>query len=121
MIFSKFKTLTSRPGRREPILKNVTWLAIGNLIVKPFWLILLLLTARILGAAEFGQFMLAISFVSVASVVLEGGVDILTVRQLSVNPEELATFTGHTIMLKFMSGIISLDACRSTLDPQLIY
>ncbi len=114
MIFSKFKTLTSRPGRREPILKNVTWLAIGNLIVKPFWFILLLLTARILGAAEFGQFMLAISFVSVASVVLEGGVDILTVRQLSVNPEELATFTGHTIMLKFMSGIISGFAAIST-------
>ncbi|MGC8652999.1 MAG: flippase [Candidatus Kryptoniota bacterium] len=107
MISTGLKNLTSRPRGRQPILKNVTWLAVGNLIVKPFWFVLLLLTARILGAAEFGEFMLAISFVSVASVILEGGVDILTVRQLSTNPEELGTFTGHTVFLKLISGIIS--------------
>lgn len=107
MLSFKFRHFSFKPGERQPILKNVTWLAMGNLIVKPFWFALLLLTVRMLGAVEFGEFMLAISFVSVASVILEGGIDILTVRQLSTNPDELEIFLGHTMAVKVISGILS--------------
>ncbi len=92
---------------RQNITRNIGWLALGNLVVKPLWFVLLLLTARLLGAAEFGQFMLAISFVSVASVVLEGGVDILTIRELSSKPQEFETFFGQTTALKVFSGVVS--------------
>lgn len=92
---------------RQSIRRNIGWLALGNLIVKPFWFVLLLLTARLLGAADFGKFMLAISFVSVASVMLEGGVDILTVRELSSKPDQFKPFFGHTTLIKITSGILS--------------
>ena len=82
-------------------------MAVGNILVKPFWFLLLLLTARLLGAADFGQFMLAISIVSVASVILEGGVDILIVRELSSKPEEYPSFFGNTSVLKLALGVIS--------------
>jgi O-antigen/teichoic acid export membrane protein len=92
---------------RQSIRKNIGWLALGNVVVKPLWLVLLLLTARLLGASDFGKFMLAISFVSVASVMLEGGVDILTVRELSNKPDEFRKFFGHTATIKIASGILS--------------
>jgi O-antigen/teichoic acid export membrane protein len=92
---------------RQSIIKNIGWLAVGNLAVKPFWFLLLLLTARLLGAVEFGQFMLAISIVSIASVVLEGGVDILIVRELSSKPEEYREFFGNSSLLKLFLGIVS--------------
>jgi O-antigen/teichoic acid export membrane protein len=93
--------------KRESILTNVTWLAVGNVAIKPIWFLFLMLTARFLGAAEYGQFMLAISFVSITYIFLEGGVDILTVRELSDNPSEFENFFGHTSFFKFASSAIS--------------
>lgn len=101
------RDLGSSNDGRQSILTNVTWLAAGNILVKPLWFVLLLLTARLLGAAEFGQFMLAISFASVASVVLEGGIDVLTIRELSISPAEFDSFFGHTSIYKVLSGIVS--------------
>ena len=94
-------------SQRQSILTNVTWLAFGNVMVKPLWFVLLLLTARLLGAAEFGQFMLAISLVSISSVLFEGGVDVLTIRELSSNPYKFGPFLGQTIYFKIFAGIIS--------------
>lgn len=93
--------------KRRPILTNMTWMAVGNILVKPLWFLLLLLTARLLGAVDFGKFMLAISIVSIASVVLEGGVDILIIRELSSKPQEYPIFFGNTSIFKLSSGIIS--------------
>ena len=114
--------------QRQSIRKNIGWLALGNLIVKPLWFVLLLLTARLLGASDFGKFMLAISFVSVASVMLEGGVDILTIRELSGKPEQFKSFFGHTTVVKFTSGVISSVAaviasylhCNIRRDPHVL-
>lgn len=93
--------------KRESIMTNVTWLAAGNIVIKPIWFVFLLLTARLLGAGEYGQFMLAISFVSFAYIFLEGGVDILTVRELSDNPGDFRRFFGHTSLFKLATGVIS--------------
>lgn len=101
------RTFSATEVKREAILTNVTWLAAGNIAIKPVWFVFLLLTARFLGAAEYGQFMLAISFVSVAYIFLEGGIDILTVRELSDDPGEFQKFFGHTSFFKFVSSAIS--------------
>lgn len=93
--------------KRASIVTNVTWLAAGNVVIKPIWFVFLLLTARLLGAAEYGQFMLAISIVSFAYIFLEGGVDILTVRELSDKPDEFRRFFGHTALFKLATGVIS--------------
>lgn len=107
LIASLVESKKGTGSQRQTILSNVTWLAMGNVLVKPLWFVLLLLTARLLGAAEFGQFMLAISFVSVASVLLEGGVDVLTIRELSDKPSDFEPFIGHTIYFKMFAGILS--------------
>jgi O-antigen/teichoic acid export membrane protein len=109
------KILRSFSGReqgkavnKQSILTNITWLVAGNVVIKPLWFVLILLTARLLGAAGFGQFMLAISFVSVASVILEGGVDTLTVRELSNNPDRYGVFLAHSLSVKAFSGVLSI-------------
>ncbi len=94
--------------KKQTILSNITWLVAGNIIVKPLWFVLILLTARILGAAGFGEFMLAISFVSVASVIFEGGVDTLTVRELSTRTGEYRSFLSHSLSAKLFSGVLSI-------------
>lgn len=99
---------------RQTIKKNIGWLALGNIIVKPLWFLLILFTARLLGAVDFGQFMLAISIVSIASAVLEGGVDILIVRELSSRPQEYSIFFGNTSILKLVFGVISSIAAVAT-------
>ncbi|MCL4511572.1 MAG: flippase [Bacteroidetes bacterium] len=95
---------------RQNITKNIGWLALGNILVKPIWFLFLLLTVRVLGADDFGKYMLAISFASVASVIFEGGVDILTIRELSSEPEKYETFFGHTAVLKLAAGVLAGSA-----------
>ncbi len=69
-----------------------------------------------LGAEGFGKYMLSISFISVIAVVAEGGIDILTVRELSSSPGKYKVFFAHTSFLKALSGLASaLIAILATL------
>lgn len=95
---------------RQSIARNIGWLAFGNVVVKPFWFVFLLLTARLLGSAGYGQFMFAISLVTVAAAVLEGGIDVLTVREISSSPQKYDTYLGHTVVFKLLSGIVGSAA-----------
>ncbi len=95
---------------RQSIARNLGWLALGNVAVKPFWFVFLLLTARLLGSAGYGQFMFAISLVTVAAAVLEGGLDILTVREISTDPRKYERYLGHTVTFKLLSGLIGSAA-----------
>lgn len=90
---------------RQSINSNIKWLAGSNLISKPIWLAFFLLTARLLGPIEFGKFMYAISYVSIVSVFLEGGIDIFTVRSLASNSVEQSKFLIHTFTVKVLSNI----------------
>jgi O-antigen/teichoic acid export membrane protein len=90
---------------RQSIVSNIKWLTVTNLISKPIWLAFFLLSARLLGPIEFGKFMYAISFVSIFSVFLEGGIDIFTVRNLASNSSEQSKFLLHTLTVKVVSNI----------------
>lgn len=76
------------------------------MIGKPAWLVFFLLSARLLGPIEFGKFMYAISYVSIFSVFLEGGIDIFTVRNLASNSVEQSKFLIHTFTIKVFSNLI---------------
>ena len=91
--------------KRQSIAKNIGWLALANTVVKPFWFLFIMLTVRLLGSVGYGEFMLAISFVSVAAAVLEGGIDVLTVREISTGPQRYDTYLGNTMVFKLSSGI----------------
>ncbi len=91
---------------RQSITQNLRWLAGTNAIAKPIWFVFLLLSARLLGPGEFGRYMFAISYVAVIAVFLEGGIDIMTVRDLAADPQKYPALGAHTIFLKVLSGLL---------------
>lgn len=91
---------------RQTIAQNLRWLAGTNAIAKPIWFVFLLVSARLLGPWEFGKYMFAISYVAVIAVFLEGGIDIMTVRDLAADPDRYAVLSAHTTFLKVLSGLI---------------
>jgi len=92
---------------KQSIRQNISWLVGANVVTKPLWFVFLLLSTRVLGPAEFGTFMLAISYVSVAVGILEGGIDIHTVRVLSADHDRYSFFFPRTVWLKVLSGLIA--------------
>jgi len=92
---------------RQSIIRNFQWLAGVNIAVKPLWLFFLFYSVRLLGPVEFGNYMLAISYVSVIYSVLEGGIDIFTVRELSSGRREYQKLFPHTIFLKISTAFFT--------------
>lgn len=69
-----------------------------------------------LGPTEYGKYMYAISYVSVIAVLFEGGIDILTVRDLSAKTVQFQEFFAHSSFLKVISAIlVAIVACSSLL------
>lgn len=91
---------------RRSIWQNMRALAGAHAAVKPLWFVFILLSTRLLGAAEFGRSMLALSFVSILAVFLEGGVDILIVREMSTRPDRYGLVFRHSLLFKSLSGLV---------------
>jgi O-antigen/teichoic acid export membrane protein len=81
-------------------------LAAAHIVIKPLWFIFLLYSARKLGPEGYGDYMYAISFISIIAAVFEGGVDIATLRELSSRPAAVSTLAAHTSILKILSGLV---------------
>ncbi len=90
---------------RQSIMRNFRWLAGTNLAVKPLWLFFLFYSARVLGPNQFGEYMLALSYVSLVYSILEGGIDIFTVRELSTGRKEFQHLFPNTMFIKAVSGL----------------
>ncbi|MFA5832244.1 MAG: oligosaccharide flippase family protein [Bacteroidota bacterium] len=107
---------------KQTIRQNISWLVAVNLISKPLWFFFLLVSARVLGPAEFGKYMLAISFISVAVGIFEGGIDIHLIRTLASEPKRYFTFFSQTTWIKVGSGIIASIAAYalSLFIPSLV-
>jgi O-antigen/teichoic acid export membrane protein len=100
---------------RQSIRSNVRWLAVANLAIKPAWFLFLMLSARLLGAEEFGRTMLALSFVSILATILDGGVDIHVIRRLSAEPRDYPRLAAHSYPLRVVSALavaaVTLGLC----------
>ncbi|MCC6396693.1 MAG: oligosaccharide flippase family protein, partial [Bacteroidetes bacterium] len=101
---------------RDGIVANVRLLAGANLFVKPVWFAFLLLSTRFLGPEEFGKFMFALSYVGILTYVLEGGIDVFALREISARPESLWQVFPNTLLLKCVSGVaVGVVALLSTI------
>ncbi|MBD3340525.1 MAG: oligosaccharide flippase family protein [Candidatus Lokiarchaeota archaeon] len=82
------------------ILKNLSWIVFANIIAKPFWFLFLMISARILGPEDFGKFNFAISFVMIFSILYELGMDLFTVREVSINRQQSEKLLGNSLIIK---------------------
>ncbi len=96
---------------RQTIFKNTFWLTVAEAITQILKLVLIIYTARILGAIEYGKFSFALSFVAIAVIFSELGLPDIITRELSRNQD----------LEKEYSSIISLKLFLSIVTMLLIY
>ncbi|MGE5436117.1 MAG: oligosaccharide flippase family protein, partial [Syntrophothermus sp.] len=65
------------------LLKSYSWVAFANIITKPFWFLLFIIAARILGKEQFGYYILATSIVVISSIFIDFGLDFIASREIS--------------------------------------
>lgn len=87
-------------NRKNSVLANLSWIVFANIIVKPMWFFFLIFSARILGPEDFGKFNFALSFVLIFSILYELGMDLFTVREVSINKQQSSHLLGNSLLLK---------------------
>jgi len=94
-------------GIRQTILKNTTWLTVAEVITRLLGLAVIIGIVRILGAAEYGKFAFAFSFVSLLVIFSNLGVAEITTRELSKGKETKKDYPA-IISLKIILTISAL-------------
>ncbi len=69
--------------RQLTILKAFSWVAVGNIITKPLWMLLIIYAARKLGAEQFGVYYYALSIVLMASILVDFGFDYILIQRIA--------------------------------------
>lgn len=93
---------------KQSIRQNLKWLAIVNVVSKPVWFVFLMYSARALGPDEFGRYMLSVGIISLFTGLLEGGVDIHTMRTLAADNQRYRAMISYTLWIKTASGIAAV-------------
>lgn len=91
------------------ILKNTAWGLVGEMSARLSKIALMVLMARLLGAAEVGQFNFALAQAGLFTVFFDFGVSAIAVREMSRNPGS-ATFLlyGSVKLLGTLTGIVAV-------------
>jgi len=90
------------------VLKNTAFLAFGHLLWVALSVALLLLSARILGVEDFGNYSFAFSFVFLFSILSEFGFERIAVRELARFRRKSAQILGNLLALKLLLALFSL-------------
>jgi len=94
---------------KNPVLVNLSWIVFANIFVKPLWFFFLVFSARILGPEDFGKFNFSVSFVLIFSILYELGMDLFTVREVSINKQLSPKLLGTSLIIKcFLVPVVTL-------------
>ncbi len=94
---------------KQTIFKNTFWIAISSGISKILRTLLIIYTARILGAADYGKLNFALAFISVLVSLFDLGLSAIITREFSRNKErekEFSSLLSFKILLGFISIIL---------------
>lgn len=92
-------------GVRQTVFKNTLWLTIAEGITRLLSLVLIIYTARILGATGYGKFTFALSFVSIIVIFADLGLSNITTRELSRAREGEKDYSAILALKVVLSGI----------------
>lgn len=90
------------------VLKNTSWLIIGNIFRMVIQLIIGAISARYLGPGNYGILNYVIAYTSLFSIICELGLTITIVNELVIKKNEQGKILGTAITLRFIIGIISV-------------
>lgn len=92
----------------KQIFKNNIILLIGTLTNRLTLFLLFIIIARKLGSIGFGEFYFLFSLVSIFSIFANFGMEILTVREIANNKNEINWYYPNVFLMKLFLSIISI-------------
>ena len=95
-------------GHASSILKNTTVLMGSNLLSKALGAVIIILLARHLDAAGFGEYSFAFAFVAVFIVISDFGLDALVIRDVSRKRELAGTYLEHIGILRLALSAVMI-------------
>ncbi|HOW29916.1 MAG TPA: oligosaccharide flippase family protein [archaeon] len=93
-------------SEKRTIIKNIKWLTISKIIVYLLSIITITLIPRYLGVEGYGQLNFIISFVGIFSILGDLGLQTLTVRDISKNPDKASEYFNNLFLFRILISIM---------------
>lgn len=99
------------PPERPSLLRNISWLAVGSITVKPIWFIFITaLCMRVLGTSSYGILTSALALSMILALASDFGTTVYTVREVAKAPEKASLFFSNLLCARLVLGaFISLS------------
>jgi len=108
-IFKEF--FLKNKSTKQILVKNTFWLMMGEVFAKALLFIITISVVRYLGVETYGKYSFAIAFTALFGVIVDFGLGIILVQELSAgNKKNASSIFGSILSLKFVLGIIAYSA-----------
>jgi polysaccharide transporter, PST family len=88
------------------IFKNLSFLAISNLITKPLWFIYFIFVVNKLGLTDFGIYTYSISFLAFFGLIIDFGLDQLLTRDIAQNRDLTNKYFNNILIFKLFASLV---------------
>lgn len=93
---------------RENVVKNASWIIVGQVLKALINLAITMMTARYLGPSNFGLINYAASVVAFVVPIMYLGFDSILVREIVNSPEKEGETMGTALLLSFLSSLLCI-------------
>ena len=90
------------------IAKNSLYIFSGNIFGAVIQLILIVYMVRYLGAEAFGKYSFAASFSSIFAILLDLGLSVLSIREISKNTQKAGEYLSNILIIKTVLSFVTL-------------
>ncbi len=91
------------------ILKNISWLGVGNAAVKPIWFIFITaVCVQILGVTEYGVMTASLALAGIVSSMVNFGTSQFSIREVARDRGRAAVFFSNFFTFRVITGTLSL-------------
>lgn len=105
------EAVSDEAGAAPSLLRNISWLGIANILVKPVWFVFITAACmRLLGVHEYGVMSAALSLGVIASAFVDLGMAQYTVREVSRSPEDASLYFSNFMALRFANSLLAFGA-----------
>ena len=91
------------------ILKNITWLGVGNVVVKPIWFVFITaVCVQILGVGEYGVMTASLALVGIVSSLINFGTSQFSIREVARDRDRASAFFSNFFPFRMMTSAVGL-------------
>ncbi len=88
------------------IVKNITWLGVGNAVVKPIWFVFITaVCVQILGVGEYGVMTASLALAGIVGSLVTLGTSEFSIREVARDRDRAATYFSNFFPFRVMTGV----------------